>query len=340
MRVAALHGYGQPLRLEERPDPAPGPGEVVVEVGACGVCGSDLFLTKGGFDSTLPIVPGHEVAGIVCLVGAGVDPALRGQTVAVYYIAHCGRCRFCTADRPNLCLEVRRLGVEVDGGFAEQVVVPAANVIPAGGDTPMADLAVLTDAVATPYHALHAVARVRPGETVVVFGVGGIGSNAVQLAARAGCRVIAVSRRESSLELARTLGAEATVAGGDDAVAGIRELTGPAGPEVVVQTVGSPAVDEQAVAAVGLGGRVILVGASTEPFRMRDVDLIWREASVRGSRGFTPADIRAVLDRYRAGELDTAHLTSRIRPLHEANEALADLRDGTTLRTVLAPQMR
>lgn len=337
MRVATLHAYGQPLRLEERPDPQPGPGEVTVEVGACGVCGSDLFLSKGGFDSTLPIVPGHEVAGTVHAIGEGVDPDLRGQTVAVYYIVHCGRCRFCCVGRPNLCLQVQRLGVEFDGGFAQRLVVPAANAIPAGHDIPMADLAVLTDAVATPYHALHVVARVQAGETVIVFGVGGIGSNAVQLAARVGCRVIAVSRRPSSLELARELGAETTVVGGDDAVAAVRALTGPSGPEVVVQTVGSATIDEQAVATVGLGGRVILVGASTERFGVRDVDLIWREASVHGSRGYTPADLRAVLNLYRGGEITTAHLTRRLRPLNEVNEALADLSDGAILRTVLTP---
>jgi 2-desacetyl-2-hydroxyethyl bacteriochlorophyllide A dehydrogenase len=317
------------------PEPEPGPGEVVVRVRACGVCGSDNFLQAGGFASVLPIVPGHEAAGVVAALGPGVDTVAVGQPAALYYIRHCGTCRWCRAGRPNLCLTVERMGVDFDGAFAELVVLPQENVIPVDPDMSPAATAVLTDAVATPYHALTRIARAAAGETVVVFGVGGLGSNGVQLAAHLGCRVIAVSRSTEKLELATELGAEVTIRANEDVAADIRAVTGPSGPDVVLQTVGSATVDEQAIAAAGNGCRVVLVGSTTTPFSTRSVDLIWRELSVLGSRGFVPDDIRDVIALHRSGAIVTDHLVSASRPLSEINEALDDLRAGRVMRSVV-----
>lgn len=332
-----LNRYGTPLEFVEREPLEPGSGQVVVEVTACGVCGSDTFLQKGGFDSTLPIVPGHEAAGTIARVGPGVEGLSPGDPVAIYYIEHCGTCEMCALGRVNMCLSVRRMGVEFDGAFATEVLIPAANAIPVEPADDLAAVAVLTDAVATPYHALVRVGRVSAGATVVVFGVGGIGSNAVQVAAHLGCRVVAVSRSEEKLELARELGAGETIRADEDVVDRIRAVCGPRGPEFVVQTVGSATVDEQAVASVGIGGKVLLIGASTDSFATRSVDLIWREASIHGSRGFLPDDIQEVLDLHRRGLLRSDHLTSVQRPLDEANDALADLQAGRVLRSVLRP---
>ena len=174
----------------------------------------------------------------------------------------------------------------------------------------------------------------QPGETVVVFGVGGIGSNAVQIAAHLGCRVIAVSRSDAKLELAERLGAHHVVRGGDDAPEQVRALCGPGGPEVVVQSVGSAVVDRQAIDTSGIGSRVIMIGTTPEGFTLRASDLIWRESSIWGSRGFTPDDIREVLELHRSGVVTTDHLIHR-RPLSEVNEALEDLQAGRVLRSVL-----
>lgn len=337
MRAAVLRGYGQPLAIEDVPDPEPAAGEVLVDVAACGVCGSDHFLQEGGFDSTLPIVPGHEAAGTVAAVGDGVHGVAVGDRVALYYIRHCGSCPMCVAGRVNLCAEVERMGVEFNGAFAERVVVPAVNAVPVPDGLGLDSAAVLTDAVGTPYHALHGVAGVAAGETVVVLGVGGIGSNAVQLAALAGCRVIAVSRSAAKLELARSLGAAHVLAADEDVVGGVADLTDGDGPDVVVQSVGSAAVDAQALELAGRGSRVVLVGASSDSFAMRSVDFIWRELVVMGSRGFTPDDVRAVLALAVAGDIRVDHLTAHARPLAEVNDALADLDDPSVLRTVLHP---
>ncbi len=338
MLAVELPAAGEPLRVVARPIPEPGPDEVRVRVEACGVCGSDLFLQGGGFGVPLPVIPGHEAAGIVEALGPGVEGSLLGEQVALYYIDSPADNPFRARGRPNIGPGIRRMGVDVDGAFAEYVVRPVDTLVVPPEPVDPATLAVLTDAVGTPYHALVKVARLAAGETLVVLGIGGIGSNAVQVGKHAGAHVVAVSRGEQKLELARALGADAVVhAGGDDTVERVRAALGGEGADVVVQCVGSPRLDEQAIAMAGYGGRVVLVGSSTEPFRTRSVDLIWRELAVLGSRGFTGEDIREVIDLYLAGAIRADHLTGRQRPLEEANEALEDLRAGRVFRSVLVP---
>lgn len=339
MRVMELPEPGAPLRAARRPVPEPGPGEVRVRVEACGVCGSDLFLQKGGFGDRVPfpVVPGHEAAGIIDAVGPGVTAVNPGDQVALYYISTPPGDPWAARGRPNISPNVVRMGVDVDGAFAEYVLRPIASVIRPPSPVPPPVLAVLTDAVATPLHALKRVARLVPGETLVVLGVGGLGSNAVQLGKALGARVIAVSRSVQKLDLARRLGAEAVVsAETDDPVAAVRAMTGH-GPDVVIQCAGSAAADEQAIAMGGPGGRVILVGSSLEHFRARAVDILWRELAVLGSRGFVPDDIRDAIALYLDGTLTVDHLLERVRPLEEANDALEDLRVGRVFRSILVP---
>lgn len=346
MRAMELPAPGAPLRLVEREIPTPGPDEVRVRVQACGVCGSDLFLQDGGFllqgddaydlDS-FPIVPGHEAAGIVDSMGERVTGFEIGQQVAVYYIDPEPSGRWAQRGLANLDPAVRRMGVDVDGAFAEFVVRPAHTLVPSPQPIDPTALAVLTDAVATPYHALKTRGGLRAGETLVVLGVGGIGSNAVQIGRHLGARVIAISRSAAKLELARKLGAHETLFADDSMGERVRDLTAGDGPEVVIQCAGSGALDEQAIALAGRGGRVLLVGASQESFRALAIDLIWRELSILACARFTTAEIRAVIDLYLAGSIDVEHLLGAVRPLEEANEALAELRAGTVLRSVLVP---
>jgi alcohol dehydrogenase, propanol-preferring len=340
MRAVELPAIGSPLRLTERPIPEPGPGDVRVRVEACGVCGSDLFLQKGGFGAavSLPVIPGHEAAGIVDALGAGVTGVTVGDQVALYYITTPSDDPWAARGRPNISPDVRRMGVDVDGAFAEYVLRPAAALIRPRAPVPPAVLAVLTDAVATPLHGLKRVARLQPGETLVVLGVGGLGSNAVQLGKAFGARVIAVTRSAAKLRLARDLGADETVPADEgDPVAAVKALTGGHGPDVVIQCVGSAAVDEQAIAMGGPGGRVVLIGASLDPFQARAVDIFWRELAVLGSRGFVPDDIRDAIDLYLDGTITVDHLVMSVRPLEAANDALDDLRAGHVLRSVLLP---
>ena len=338
MRAAVLDAPGAPLRVVQRPVPEPGPGEVRVRVQACGVCGSDVFLQKGGFGDkvTWPVVPGHEAAGVVDALGEDVEGVSPGDQVALYYISVPPADPWAARGRPNISPYVTRMGVDVDGAFADHVIRPVAALIRPPAPVPPEVLAVLTDAVATPLHGLKRVAHLQPGETLAVLGVGGLGSNAVQLGKAMGARVIAITRSEAKLALARTLGADDVVpADAGDPVAAVRALTGGHGPDVVIQCVGSATVDEQAIAMGGPGGRVVLIGSSLDQFRARAVDIFWRELSVLGSRGFVPDDIRDAINLYLDGTLRVDHLVDTIRPLEEANEALEDLKAGRVFRTVL-----
>jgi alcohol dehydrogenase, propanol-preferring len=338
MRAVEIAAPGAPLRLVERPVPQPGPGEVRVRVEACGVCGSDVFLQKGGFGDavTWPVIPGHEAAGVVDAIGDGVSEVGVGDQVALYYITVPPGDPWAARGRPNISPHVTRMGVDVDGAFAEYVIRPVEALIRPPSPVRPEVLAVLTDAVATPLHGLKRVARLERGETLVVLGVGGLGSNAVQLGKAMGARVIAVTRSDAKLALARTLGADETIGADDgDVVATVRQVAGGYGADVVIQCVGSAAVDEQAIAIGGPGGRVVLIGSSLDHFRARAVDIFWRELSVLGSRGFVPDDIRDAIGLYLDGTLSVDHLVDNVRPLAEANDALEDLRAGRGFRTVL-----
>jgi alcohol dehydrogenase, propanol-preferring len=340
MRVVELPAIGEPLRVATRPVPEPGPGEVRVRVEACGVCGSDVFLQKGGFGTgvSLPVIPGHEAAGIVDALGSGVTEVAVGDQVALYYITTPPGDPWAARGRPNISPNVRRMGVDLDGAFAEFVIRPTAALIRPRARVPAPVLAVLTDAVATPLHGLKRVAHLQAGETLVVLGIGGLGSNAVQLGKAMGARVIAVTRSDAKLRLARELGADETVAADDaDVVATVRAIAGGHGADVVIQCVGSATVDEQAIAMGGPGGRVVLIGSSLDHFRARAVDIFWRELCVLGSRGFLPDDITDAIDLYLDGTLSVDHLVQKVRPLAEANEALEDLKAGRVFRSILSP---
>ena len=328
MRVAVLPAVGAPLELVERPIPEPGSGEVRVRIQACGVCGSDLFLQNGGFGADkLPVVPGHEAAGVVDSVGPDVTAVSPGDQVALYYIENTPG-----AQRPNLGPAVRRMGVDVDGAFAEYVVRPASTLIRPAQYVEPATLAVLTDAVGTAFHSVVRIGQVKARDTVLVLGIGGIGSNVVQVAKAMGARVVAVSRSEEKRELARRLGADEAVALEDAARA-----IGGDGADLIIQCAASAAMDEAAIGLAGYAGRIVFVATTPEPFSTYASTLVWRELTLLGSRAFTVADIEAAIDLYLAGTISTDHLTSVRRPLEQANEALEDLRAGRVLRSVLMP---
>ena len=332
--VLVLPGVGLPLAFEQRAMPRPGPDQALVRIEACGVCGSDLFLQKGGFGpEKLPVVPGHEAAGRVEAVGSAEDAALVGQQVALYYIDAPQDSRWAREGAINIGPDVTRMGVDVDGAFARYVTRPVSTLLPVTPEMDPAVVAVATDALATPFHALTAVARLQPGEQLLVIGPGGIGSNAVQIGALLGADVAVAGRSEAKLALARSLGASIAVSS-DIGVDALLAMVG-RNIDVVLECSGVDAMARFAVECAGYRARVVMVSASREPFPVSTGELIWREMSVQGSRGFTPGDIEAVLEHVRQGRLTTDHLTADQRPWRQANEALDDLREGRSTRTVL-----
>lgn len=332
--AVVMPAIGAPLQVTAREVTAPGQGEALVRIDACGVCGSDVFLHEGGFGpAKLPVVPGHEAAGRVVAVGDSADAEWVGTQVALYYIDAPPDSPYALAGHENIGPGIRRMGVDVDGAFAEYVVRPLRTLVPIVPEIDPLDLAVATDALATPFHALTSVGRVQPGETLAVIGLGGIGSNAVQIGHQLGARVIALGRSEAKLALAAKLGADVTARSTD----GVDAVVAAAGGQidVVLQCVGDPAMDRFAIDIAGYRARVVMVGASITRFEVAATELIWRELTLLGSRAFTPRDIADVVDLVRAGALTTAHLTSHTRPMVEAQQALDDLRRGSVLRTIL-----
>lgn len=258
MLAAIFHGP-RDIRVEDRPDPEPGPGEAVVRVRAAGICGGDLHEYRAGrqlYGVPYPRPPqGHELAGEVIAVGAGVMQVSAGDRVAVMPMVGCGACRSCTASRFSLCPTLEHIGVARGGGFAELCIVPAANLYTLPASLSYVEGALL-DCTAVAVHALHRV-PVGPGNRVVVLGAGAIGQAVAQAAKAAGGHVTVVGTRATPLALARDLGADAVV----DLGAGDGP---PAGADVVFETAGGPGLLERAAAAAGPGGRVGLVGESFE----------------------------------------------------------------------------
>jgi D-arabinose 1-dehydrogenase-like Zn-dependent alcohol dehydrogenase len=271
-------------------------------------------------------------------IGPDVTSARVGEQVALYYLTTPPGDRWAAAGLPNRSPHVLRMGVDVDGAFAEFVLRPVEALVhpPSAIDPPA--LAVLTDAVATPVHALKRIAQVRPGETVTVIGIGGLGSSAVQIAKALGARVIAVSRSDARLDLATRLGADARVAAEPDSpVERVRALTEGIGADVVLQCADSARAYEHSLAMAAPGGRIVLVGSTTEPFKVHPMEAIWRELSILGSRGFVPDDIDDAIALYLERRVVVDHLLDSVRPLAQANDALDDLRGGRVIRSVLVP---
>ena len=310
-----------------------------MRVQACGVCGSDVFLQDGGFAaSPLPIVPGHEAAGIVDALGDGVDDVPVGDARRPLLPLDAGGRCLGRAGVPNRSPSVLRMGVDVDGAFAEYVLRPRASLIVPSAPLPAPELAVITDAVATPLHALRRIAKLQAGETVAVVGIGGLGSTAVQLVRAYGATAIAISRSQEKRDLALRLGAAHALPSDDR---GRREPARSDG--------GRGRRRGAAVRRLRGGLRDIAVArGARRAHRLRRVFLgaVPRAAhadDLVGARAARVARLRARRTSRRPSSsgspaaIDVDHLVQTLRPLEEAQSALDDLRAGRVLRSVLVP---
>ncbi|KAB1904347.1 NAD(P)-dependent alcohol dehydrogenase [Micromonospora sp. AMSO1212t] len=344
MRAVRMTAPGV-LEHAEVPTPQAGPGEVLLRVGAVGACHSDLHILdapEGVFP--IPMTLGHEIAGTVDTVGAGVDGWSPGDRAAVYGIIGCGRCRACLRGEENRCrvIPVGGIGLSRDGGLAEYVVVPASRLLPVG-DMDMTQAAPLTDAGLTPYHAVElARPRLRPGTSCVVIGIGGLGHMGLQiLLATTAVRIIAVDTNTAALDLAGRLGAHHVVQAGPDAVDKIRELVGPApdGADVVLDFVGAQPTLDTARQVVATGGQILLVGLAGGTLPVRPVadepPPVPLETGVVVPFWGTRAELHEVIALARAGRL---HADVQTFPLAEAPQAYEALRRGDVRgRAVIVP---
>lgn len=338
MRAARFHAKDRPLELEDVPRPEPGPGQLLVEVEAAGVCGTELHFISGLLEpAKRPIVLGHEVAGTVAETGPGVSGLARGDRVAVHYLHPCRRCLPCRTGREHLCDRPQGfLAFVTDGGFAEYVVVPETAVAPIPDALGPEQAAPLCCSATTALHAFH-VSGLAMGDRAVVYGCGGVGLELVQVLALAGVRVLAVSRSEEKLRSARELGAESAIAAGDGSVAeAVKAATGGRGADAVFELVGTADSMPQALGALAKGGALVFVGYSFDRLELGPLELVVPEARILTSVGNTYAELLEALDLAARGLIrPVVHETA---PLEEANRVLDDLREGRVVgRAVLRP---
>ena len=338
MKAAILKEYSTPLVVEELPRPKPGPGEVLVKVRACGVCGTDVK-TWGGKKTgiKLPLVMGHEIAGEVVEVGTGIDDIEVGARGAVHFYITCGQCIFCRTNRETICLyPVGRFGFNVDGGFAEYLAAPARNFIPIPDSLPFVNAAILCDAIATTYRAL-SKASIEPGEYVLVMGLGGLGIHAIQIARAMGANVIGADIDPAKLEIARQLGFDRLVQfePGDDFVENVRKLAAGNSVSVIMETVSIPATVDADLKLLGRAGRLIVAGYTNTPVSVPPYALVLNELSIYGSRASSREDARAVISMLEKGIIKS--MVSKTYPLAEVNCAIEDLKLGRAIgRQVIA----
>ena len=358
MRAAILYEFNAPLVVEELELDPPKAGEVLVRMAASGVCHSDLHVVQGIHPTALPVVLGHEGAGVVEAVGPDVADLAPGDHVLLSWLPYCGRCRQCASGRPNLCENVGWYDATMEDGtcrfhrdgspvhhcntssFAERSVVPARTAIRVDPALPLTELALIGCAVMTGVGAVLNTAQVRPGESVAVVGCGGVGLNVVQGARIAGATaIVAVDTVPAKLELALELGATHTVdAGAVDPVEAVLELVG-GGVDHAFEALGSPETIETTLGLTGRGGQAVLIGMAPPEARvpLDALTLTIEERCVRGSWYGSCVPLRdfpLLVKLYRDGHLRLDPLITTCT-LDEVNDAFGRMEAGEAARSVI-----
>jgi len=327
MKAAVVRQFGRPLTIEDVPMPVPGPGELLVKVVACGVCHTDLHAADGDWPvkPSPPFIPGHEVAGIVAALGAGVTDFKEGDPVGVAWLHDaCLRCEYCETGWETLCEHQHDTGYSCDGGFAEYVIASAAFTarLPPGVD--FAAIAPILCAGVTTYKGLKET-EARPGEWVAISGVGGLGHVAVQYAKAMGLKVVALDIAPEKLALARATGADVAIdARSATAVADVLAATGGGAHGVLVTAVSPPAFS-QALHMVRRKGTVALVGLPPGDFPTPIFDVVLKRITVRGSIVGTRRDLDEALAFAADGKIK-AEITKA--PLGDINAIFTRLKAG------------
>ena len=342
MKAIRFIGIKQPLQMQEIPIPEIGERDILVKVKAAGICHSDAHYRAGISPvRPIPLTLGHEVAGIVEKIGAQVSSVKIGDRVALHYNISCGDCYHCSTGNDQFCEKVLMLGHYTNGGYAEYISVPARNAIPLPNEIPFEQGATLMCASATAFHALRK-SRLKGGERVAIFGVGGLGQSAVQLAKAFGAiEVYAVDINEDKLHLAKQYGAIPINSKIVDAVAEIKKLTKNKGVDVAIEMIGLQQTMKQAVHVVGVMGRVVIVGLSKTPIEIDTYnELIGNEVELIGSNDHHLQELPLLMELARKKVLDTSHIVTKTVPLDAdvVNQVLDGLEKFSgDVRTVIVP---
>jgi propanol-preferring alcohol dehydrogenase len=310
MRAMVVREWGQPFTLEERPDPEPGPGEAMMKVRAAGVGLTLVTMRTGVFGGEAPRVMGHELGGDIVAVGDGVTNVKPGDRCAVYFYLNCGYCRWCHGGRETLCENHGGyVGVHVDGGYADYVVLPAGNFLPIPEGLGYEDAAIAADAVNTNWHCMRERAKIAPHDDVLLIGAGGgVGVHGIQVAKAFGARVIAADISDEKLEFAKKWGADEVinVREVNDIAEAAKKLTDGRGVDAAVDYVGASETFTAAIEALATAGRAVLIGAKPSSVKIDPLDLLINEKTITGSRHSTRTELMETMDVMAKGTIKSA----------------------------------
>jgi NDMA-dependent alcohol dehydrogenase len=362
-KAAICTSVGSPLEIVDLDLADPKAGEIRIELGASGVCHSDLSVTNGTLPLSLPAVLGHEGAGTVVQVGDGVDHLKVGDRIVVSWVPQCGECYTCRHDQGEIC-EVGSMAamsggmldmtprftrdgspifqMAAAGTFSEETVIPAIGAVKLESDIPIDAAALIGCGVLTGFGAAVNTASIRPGDTVAVVGCGGVGLNVIQGAKHAGAeRIIAVDMVEGKLKRAEKFGATSLVNASADPVAQVMELSGGRGADVAFEVIGLGPTIEQTFQMTRRGGQAIIVGVPAFDVTLTitpAMDLLFQEKQIRGSwygSSNVHRDVPALARLYGEGKLLLDELISQEIQLEQVNEALENMGSGEIARSVI-----
>lgn len=342
MKAIRLLEIGHPLKEMKIPIPHVGHTDVLVRIKAAGICHSDVHYREGASPvGALPQTLGHEVAGIIEKVGSDVDETLVEKRVCLHYLKTCGNCPSCRQGREQFCPDGAMIGKHCDGGYAEYISVPARNAVILPDEVSFEQGAVLMCSTSTSFHALRK-ARLQAGETVAIFGVGGLGMSAIQLAHAMGARkIFAVDISPQKLSLAEKYGAMPIDASVKDPVDDIHRQTRGQGVDVALEVIGLAATMQQAIRCLGVFGRAALAGISATPIQIDSYqELLGKEAEVIGCSDHLLEELPILLEYLSQGRIDLGHVITKSIPLDapKINSVLDDLKDFKgDARTVIQP---
>lgn len=343
MRAERFYADTKKVALEDVPIPEPGPGEVLVKVAFCGICHSDLSLINGTFPAQTPVVTqGHEASGTIARLGPGVTGWAEGDRVVVAAGRPCGRCPNCRRGDVVNCQRIQLMAFAYDGAWAEYTVAQAAGLTRVPDNVPLEQAAILADAVSTPFGAVVRTGKVAVGESVGVWGVGGVGTHIVQLSRLVGAvPVIAIDINPAVLDRALALGADHAINSGEDGLRDkIAEITGGRLLDVAFDAVGLKATFEQALDCLTPGGRLVGVGMSAEAPTVGPTSLFaLMRKQVLGHLGYQNVDIETLAKLVSAGRLDLSRSVSEIVPLEDLPLGIEKLerQDGNPIRILVRP---